>query len=193
MPTMLVSTKKTDPSIKTILRDFEYMIDSVVEDKFDIRKDAGVLATYMDINECDNCIYFEYTSRNQRLWVTDSDVTLKFKIVQYMSIYDLSFPVNYHKYAGHVLIFSKEFDDDENLGSIQKIFKKAFRPKEDAPVERVIGFFVYDDMICIRNYLINGVEEIGPRINIVIEKAFQGCFKGPKISMGSVSNGDSEN
>lgn len=188
MTTMLVCTKKVDASIKTILRDFETMIDSVIEDKFDIRKDIKILASYMDMNECDSCIYFECTKRIKRLWITDAAFTLRFDIIQYLSIFDLSLPVNFHKYAGQILFFSKEFDENENLKFIKNVFKKAFKSIENVPAERIMGFFVYDDIICIRNYLIEGAKEIGPRLSISLDKAFTGCFQGPKIGETAQNN-----
>lgn len=176
MVTMLIGTHKSSASFKTTIRDFSLMLNSVVEDNFDIRKNVKILAEYMDINECDACLFLEQTKRTQKLWLTDSKVTFKFNILNLQSIYDLSFPVNYHKKLGHILVFSDEFDSIESLKGLKECFSKVFEPIVGAPFERIIGFFFENDKIHIRNYLINDITEIGPRIDLELERTFEGCF-----------------
>lgn len=181
MATMLVTTKGADFSTKATVRDLSHMIDSVVEDKFDAKKDVGILTTYMDINDCSSCVYFECTKRTQRLWIASPETTLRFNVLSHSSIYDLSFPVNYHKNSGHVMLFSKDFDEDEHLGAVKGMLEEAFKPRENAPIERAIGFFFLENRICIRSYLVDGVLEIGPRIDIELDRIFEGCFRGPRV------------
>lgn len=181
MATMLVTTKSTDFSTRTTVRDLGYMVDSITEDKFDAKKDVSILSTYMDINDCNSCMYFECTKRTRRLWVANAGTTLRFDVLSHSSIYDLSFPVNFHKNSGHVMLFSRDFDEDKNLAAVKRMFEEAFRSRENAPVERVISFFFVGNRICIRNYLVGSVLEIGPRIDIELDRIFEGCFGGPRV------------
>lgn len=180
MATMLVTTKSTDSATRVTVRDLSYMTDSVVENMFDSKKDTNILPTYMDINDCTSCVYFECTKRTQRLWVADSNTTLRFSVLSNISTYGLSSPVNYHKNSGHVLLFSKDFDEDKNLATVKRMFEEAFRCRAGTSIERAIGFFFLDGRICIRNYLVDGVAEIGPRIDVVLDRVFEGCFGGPR-------------
>lgn len=181
MPTMLITTKGADPSTKTTIRDLNYMVDSVVETNFDIRKEISLLITYMDINDCESTTFFEISKRSHRLWLATQTMTFRFNIIDHKSIYDLSLPSNYHKNSGHVLLFTEDFEEDENLKLVKQCIEKVFKCDESAPKERAMCFFYTNGIISIRNYLIKEVNEIGPRIDMVLDRIFEGCFKGKKI------------
>lgn len=181
MVSMIITTKGADPSIKNIMKDFSYMVDSIIEDKFDVRKEVSLLVTYMDINDCDSTIYLEQSKRCSKLWVANSDVTYRFSILNYASVYDMSTVNNYHKNSGHVLIFSADFDEDENLKSFKKTAETAFKCKENASIEKAISFFYIKGRICIRVYLVKDGSEIGPRLDLELDRIFEGCFKGKRL------------
>ena len=49
MVTMIITTKGADISLKNIMKDLNNMVDSTLEDKFDVRKEVSPLITYMDV------------------------------------------------------------------------------------------------------------------------------------------------
>ncbi len=178
---MIITTKGADISLKNIMKDLNNMVDSTLEDKFDVRKEVSPLVTNMDVNDCENTLYFEQTKRQQRLWITDSNFTLRLKVLNYASVYDLSSVYNYHKNSGHILAFSEDFDKDLNLKIFKTTAESTFKCKENASVERAICFFYIQGIICMRVYLIKDCSEIGPRIDIELDRIFEGCFKGKRI------------
>lgn len=185
---MIITTKGADLSIKNIMKDLNYMIDSTIEDKFDTRKETSLLITYMDMNECDNALYFEQSKRNLRLWIATSNLTIRFTVLNYASVYDLSSVYNYHKNSGHVLVFSQDFDEDENLKTFKNIAESAFKCNDKSSIERAICFFYIRGKICIRVYLVKDCNEIGPRLDLELDRIFEGCFKGKKLYSKEKSN-----
>lgn len=181
MPTMLVTTKGADPSTKGIVKDFNNMLDGILESNFDSRKEVSLLLTYMDVNDCDCTIFFDVSKRGSRLWVATPGLTLRFDVVQHASIFDLSTTSNYHKGAGHVLLFTKDFDEIERLKVAKTALEEAFKCSDEVPKERALCFFYVNGLVCVRNYLIKGVTEIGPRLDLQLGRIFEGCFKGKRV------------
>ena len=178
---MLITTRGADPTTKSSLKDLNTMIDSVLEDNFDVRKEVSLLIKYMEVNDCENTIFFEKSKRAEKLWVATPSMTLRFDVVAHQSIFDLSTITNYHKNAGHVVIFTKDFNEDKKLKIVKTALEAAFKCKEETPKERALCFFYLNGIISIRNYLIKGVAEIGPRIDLKLDRVFEGCFKGKRI------------
>lgn len=193
MPAMIITTKGADPSTKTTVRDLNYMIDSVLETNFDSRKEVSLLIKYMDVNECENAIFFEISKRARRLWIATPAITIRLEILDLISIFDLSTTTNYHKNAGHVLLFTKDFEEDENLKIVKNALETAFKSKEDIQKERAMCFFYVDGIISVRNYLLKEVAEIGPRIELQLDRIFDGCFKGKKIYEREILSDEKEN
>lgn len=181
MATMLVTTKGADPTTKSTIKDFSSMVDSVVEDNFDVRKEVSLLVKYMEVNDCENTVFFEISKRARKLWIATPAITLKFNILSHQSIFDLAVVSNYHKDAGHEILFTKDFEEDEKLKVAKAALETAFKCKEDAPKERALCFFYLNGVVSIRNYLIKDVAEIGPRIDLELDRIFEGCFKGRRI------------
>jgi len=182
MPTMIVTTRGADPTTKAIMGDIGKMVHGTVEDTFDVRKEVSLLVTYMDVNDCENAIYFEVSKRQKRLWVATATMTLRFEVLGQQSVFELSTVANYHKGAGHVLLFSKDFDESEQLQAVKAVLERAFGGSESEGVERAMCFFYVDGVVAVRNYLIKGTSEIGPRMDLKLERIFDGCFKGKRLN-----------
>lgn len=181
MPTMLITTKGADPTTKNTIKDLSQFIDARVETNFDIRKEVSLLATYMEINDCESTVFFEISKRKNRLWIATPLITFRFNIVAHQSVFDLSTINNYHKNAGHVLLFTKDFDEDEKLKVVKEAMETAFSCKKDVQKERALCLFYLNGVISLRNYLIKDTAEIGPRIDLELERIFDGCFKGKRL------------
>lgn len=178
---MIVTTRGADPTTKNTMKDLGMMVSGVIEDHFDVRKEVSLLVKYMDVNDCKNAIYFEISKRASRLWVAVPERTLRFEIVGQQSVFDLSTLANYHKGTGHAILFSKDFEESERLQTTKAVLERAFKPVDNTPIERAVCFFYVNGLILMRNYLIKGVVEIGPRIEMRLDRIFDGCFKGKRM------------
>lgn len=180
-PVMLIRSKGAKETTKGVMKDLSKMIKTVEETQFDLKEKFGLLATYMDINECDTAIFFETTKRVERLWLSSLKRSIRFTILSIDSIYDMCTEVNYHKHAGHLLFFTEDFDESPELSMAKEMFEKIFEVDKELPIERVLCFYRAGDSIFIRNYLAEGVREIGPRLQLQLDKVLDGCFSGPVI------------
>lgn len=180
MASMIICSKGASPSVKSLMRDLSFMIPNVNESKYDIKKQINVLGSLMEMNECRNALFFECTKRVERLWVVNKNCSMRFKINNLESIYDLSTLTNYHKNGGHVLLFTDDFDDKNSI-KIKNLFQEAFAPYENASIERCLCFYQANGQVYIRNYFIESGEEIGPRINMELDLILDGCFKGKTL------------
>lgn len=178
MVSMIVSTKGSTETIKSIIRELSHMTPTVLETNFDIKKNISILSNYMDSNECSTSIFFECTKRVEKLWLVTEKVSIRFSIMNASSIYDLSTDVNYHKNSGHVLIFFEDFESNDNLKLTKNIIETVMAPVKDASIERALCFYYIDDKIVMRNYIIDGMHEVGPRLELELDKILDGCFKG---------------
>lgn len=181
MAAMILATKCASESVKMLMKDISNMTKTCTETCFDIKKNITVLGSYMDINECDCTIFFESTKRAERLWLATEKLSLRFTLHSLQSIYELSSEVNYHKNAGHVLCFTKDFEEDEALRQVKSMFEKTFVPAAGAAVERALCFYHADGIIYMRNYIIDGMAEVGPRMEMELDKILEGCFKGATL------------
>lgn len=181
MTAMILATKGASESVKSAMNDLSNMIQTVPETCFDIKKNIAVLESYMDINECSSTIFFECTKRVEKFWLATEKISLRFTIHSLRSVYDLSTTTNYHKNSGHILLFSEDFDGDESLRTVKAVFEDVFSSREGASVERVLCFYYADGRVHVRNYLADGMAEIGPRLEMELDKILDGCFRGKTV------------
>lgn len=181
MPSMILSTKGASPSVRSCMRDISNMSPTVAETNFDIKKKVSVLGSYMSMNECGGIIFFECTKRAERLWLATPSVSVRFAIHDLWSVYDLCTTTNYHRNGGHVLLFSKDFDEDEHLKIARSVIEAVLPSHKDASVERAVAFFYVDGVVYVRNYIIENMAEIGPRLALQLDKILDGCIQGPTL------------
>lgn len=178
MSSMLIANRGVSDRIKGVKKDISRMMKVVEESQFDLKERLTLLSSYMDVNECDTTIFFEGTKRMERLWIASEKRSIRFTILDAVSTYELCSPVNYHKHAGHVLLFSEDFAMNEQLSEVKKMLTAVFAVDDSLPVERALCFYYVDGRICIRNYVCDGVQEVGPRLDLELDKILDGCFKG---------------
>jgi rRNA maturation protein Rpf1 len=181
MASLILTTRGASETTKGTIKDISNIIETVQETAFDAKKNISTLLPYMDCNDCSTAIYFETSKRCQRLWIASEKTTIRFSLGAVESVYDISNTNNYHKHAGHSLYFSSDFDQDENLKLTKELLTTIFEVKSDKPCERILSFFIMDKVIYMRNYLIDGLAEVGPRLEMSVDKIIDGCFKGKTI------------
>lgn len=178
MTVLTIASKGASDTIKTILKDLSKIINTVEESQFDLKKRCHILEKYMDINDCDTAIFFEITKRIQKLHIATASSTVRFVINSISSSFDMNNLNNYHIKGGHVLCFSSDFEDSENLKISKVVLEKAFGQNDNPSKERAICFFYTDGKIYVRNYLLDGMKEVGPRMELEIDSIIDGCFRG---------------
>lgn len=178
MTVMVVNSKGAPETTKAVMKDLSKMIDAVIEPNFDLKKKCFTLEKYMDVNDCDTTIFFEMTKRSQKMYIATATLTARFLIHSIESVYDMSTLVNYHERGGHVLCFTADFDGDENLKTVKSLIETAFGQNKNESKERAMCFYHFNNRIYMRNYVIEGMEEVGPRLEFELECIIQGCFRG---------------
>lgn len=182
---MLILSRGSTAQSKNILKDFNKLLPSILEHKHDQKNKLSGLIDLMDMNDCESVFYIETTKRVQYVWIGHiNGPSIRFKTYNQFTMQDLSFPVNCSTNAGHKLIFDKSFDND-NLKIVQDLFRKVFC--ENEVFDRVITFFYLDNKIWMRVYAIKeeGLNEIGPRMVLEVDKILEECLKGKKIGCES--------
>lgn len=181
MKTMLICSRGCSSTTRNIVKDLNRLLITHKENKYDQKNNFFDLKELMDINDCESTIYFESTKRAASVWIAnEKGPSIKFSVYNLFTIKDLSIVTNCQKNAGHKLIFDLNFDTDENLKMVKTLFSKTFIESE--VFDRVLAFYYYDNKIWMRVYAIaNGVEEIGPRIVMEIDKILGGFFNGELV------------
>jgi ribosome biogenesis protein BRX1 len=178
MATMVLCTRGASVKIRHIMKDMAKMMPVVEEGKYDMRKQRREIQDVMRINKCDSAMYFESTRRQEALWLAKSGgMSVLLELFSVFTMQECNFPVNFFKGCGHMLMFSKEFDEHEHLRNTKGLIEHTFQSNE--PKDRALCFFYLDGMIWVRNYRIGEqLEEIGPRMAMRVRKVFGECFGG---------------
>jgi ribosome biogenesis protein BRX1 len=182
---MLTLSRGSSSLTRNVLKDMNKLIPAIKEGKYDTKNRLDDLRELMDLNDCVSTLYFETTKRRLSTWISHKDgPSIRFKTYNMFTMRDLSFPVNAFAECGHVLLFSKEFDTDDNLKIVKDLIKKVFI--EGDVVDRAMCFHYFDNKIWMRVYGISGDElnEMGPRIVWEVDKIIEGCFSGKLIHKG---------
>ncbi|KAF7684492.1 Ribosome biogenesis protein brx1 [Astathelohania contejeani] len=179
MTTMLIISRGSSASTKYIMKDLSRLIPSFRESKFDNKNMLSEMSELMDMNECEHVIYFETTKRAHHVWISSANgPTMRFNAFNMFSMGELRFLANSRKDGGHVLLFTKDFEEIDELKVTKKLFQGVFgNPKE---ADRALCFFYLDEKIWIRNYVIEDGElkEMGPRMVLELDRIYEGCFNG---------------
>ncbi|TBT97110.1 Brix domain-containing protein [Hamiltosporidium magnivora] len=181
MTVMTLISRGSSASTKHLMLDISKLTVSRRETKFDSKDELKELQELMDMNECDSVLYFHTTKRTLTTWMSYiNGPSIKLTTFDYQTMLQLSFCTNFLKQGGHVLLFTQEFDEKEELKIFKEISQKVFVSKTE--IDRVISFFYYNNMIWMRNYVVGDeIQEIGPRIVFQVEKVLKKCFSGEVI------------
>lgn len=178
MTTMLILSRGSSGKTKNMLKDLHKLIPSVRESKYDQKNTFNDLRELMSMNECTSTIYFESTKRNDYTWIASEEgPSIRFHTYNLFTMQDLSFVTNFYKECGVKIFFDEHFEKNDNLVIVKNLFKKVF--VESEVFDRIVGFYYLDKKIWVRFYGIkDGIQEIGPRIVLEVNKIFEKCFNG---------------
>ncbi|KAL6122887.1 hypothetical protein NUSPORA_00149 [Nucleospora cyclopteri] len=176
MTLLIVYKRKTPVFIKNIAKSLSVLVDSVIENNYDAKKDLNLINSVMECEECNKAIYFESTKRANKFWITDSIQTVKYCIESSVPMDQIQPKYEKKDNDGHILIFSDNFDP-----KIEKIFTKVFE-SNSKEIKRILCFIELKGKLYLRQYSNNSaLDEIGPRITLNLEKILEGSFKGECI------------
>ncbi|RKO99703.1 hypothetical protein CXG81DRAFT_5725, partial [Caulochytrium protostelioides] len=187
---------------------FALMPHAKQETKLDIVGALPVLNELAELNNCNNCVFFE-TRRHMDLymWVakTPNGPSVKFEVQNLHTMDEMSLMGNCLKGSRPVLAFDKAFDSEPQWQLLKELLTQVFAvPKTSRKikpfVDHVMNFSLVDNRIWVRNYQIVheadaaevlatrkgkhfdpdslDMEEIGPRFVLNPIRVFDRAFGG---------------
>lgn len=191
MPTLFLLSNNNSPTHKYVLKDMLKLVpNSVKESKSNSRSEIIEL---MSMHECETLVYFECFKKKSVMWLMDSKkYSVEAHIDIMFSIDRLKFLVNTYLNTGHLVLFSKNFDEKEELKILKNILIKIFK-RDDEFTERAILFSYEDGKVFFRNYKLDDeFHEIGPRIVFTIKRIIAGEFTGEIVYENSSMKSNEE-
>ncbi|KAF9154433.1 Ribosome biogenesis protein brx1 [Actinomortierella ambigua] len=199
---MLLSSRGIISRHRHLLNDLEALMPHSKKDaKLDSKSKLHVLNELAELNNCNNCIFFEVRKRQDLyMWIakTPNGPSMKFHIQNIHTMEELKMTGNCLKGSRHILSFDKNFDSSPHWQLMKELFTQVFGvPKTSRRikpfVDHVISFSIVDNRIWFRNYQITEkplehrsvtdktdlqLVEIGPRFAMNPIRVFDGSFGG---------------
>ncbi|CAG8441124.1 3852_t:CDS:2 [Acaulospora morrowiae] len=176
--------------------------DSKLDQKFKL----GIINELAELNNCNNCIFFEVRRRQDLyLWAskTPNGPSVKFHVQNVHTMDELKMTGNCLKGSRPILSFDKTFDSEPHWALIKEVFIHIFGVPKNARrvkpfIDHVISFTISDNRIWFRNYQIAekdptttikkdskdkdiSLVEIGPRFVLNVIRIFEGSFCGATV------------
>ncbi|KAG0264122.1 Ribosome biogenesis protein brx1 [Actinomortierella ambigua] len=199
---MLLSSRGIISRHRHLLNDLEALMPHSKKDaKLDSKSKLHVLNELAELNNCNNCIFFEVRKRQDLyMWIakTPNGPSMKFHIQNIHTMEELKMTGNCLKGSRHILSFDKNFDSSPHWQLMKELFTQVFGvPKTSRRikpfVDHVISFSIVDNRVWFRNYQITEkplehrsvtdktdlqLVEIGPRFAMNPIRVFDGSFGG---------------
>lgn len=187
------------------MNDIEAMLPHGKKDaKLDAKSKLHVLNELADLNNCNNCIFFEVRKRQDLyMWIskTPNGPSAKLHVQNVHTMDELKMTGNCLKGSRPLLSFDKAFDNAPHLQIMKEMLTHTFGVPKGARrskpfVDHVITFSIADNKIWFRNFQIiekDPVEgkstedkdmsliEIGPRFVMTMIRLFEGSFGGATV------------
>ncbi|CAB4428910.1 Brix-domain-containing protein [Rhizophagus irregularis] len=189
-----------------LLNDLEALLPHFKKDsKLDTKFKLGVLNELAELNNCNNCVFFEVRKRQDLyMWTskTPNGPSIKFHVQNIHTMDELKMTGNCLKGSRHILSFDKNFESEPHLILIKEVFTHIFGVPKGARrskpfIDHVISFTIADNRIWFRNFQIVekdptdpnkkfndkdvSLVEIGPRFVLNVIRIFEGSFCGATV------------
>eukprot|EP01085_Mycamoeba_gemmipara_P000487 Mycagemm_TRINITY_DN10387_c0_g5::TRINITY_DN10387_c0_g5_i1::g.487::m.487 type:complete len:327 gc:universal TRINITY_DN10387_c0_g5_i1:103-1083(+) len=171
------------------------------ENKLDPRATLAQINEIAEIKSCDACIFFEVRKKQDLyLWFskTPNGPSVKFFAHNVHTMDELNMTGNCMLGSRPLLHFDAAFDTAPHFSLLKEIFTQMFgvpnnHPKAKPFVDHILGFYILDNRIWLRNYQIvekagakgksseMSLVEIGPRVVLNPIKVFAGSFGGATL------------
>ncbi|CAG8447698.1 5208_t:CDS:2 [Scutellospora calospora] len=189
-----------------LLNDLDALLPHFKKDsKLDQKSKLGIINELADLNNCNNCVFFEVRKgQDLYMWTskTPNGPSIKFHVQNIHTMDELKMTGNCLKGSRPILSFDKTFDSEPHWILIKEVFVHIFGIPRSARrikpfVDHVVSFTIADNRIWFRNFQIIekdpmeqnkkpsdkdlSLVEIGPRFVLNIIKIFEGSFCGATI------------
>ncbi|KAI9313874.1 Brix domain-containing protein [Dichotomocladium elegans] len=205
---MLLSSRGIVFRYRHLLNDLEALLPHSKKDaKFDSKINLFVLNELSELNNCNNCVFFEVRKRQDLyLWMskTPNGPSVKFHVQNLHTMDELKMTGNCLKGSRPILSFDKTFDEAPHWRLLKELLSQVFNvPKgtrRSKPfIDHVLSFSIADNRIWFRNYQVIeknkdntpdfttkdkgdiSLVEIGPRFCLTVIRIFDGSFGGPTV------------
>ncbi|CAG8463530.1 19334_t:CDS:2 [Gigaspora margarita] len=204
---LALSSRGVNYRQRHLLNDLRALLPHFKKDsKLDQKCKLGIINELAELNNCNNCIFFEVRKRQDLyMWTskTPNGPSIKFHVLNIHTMDELKMTGNCLKGSRPILSFDKTFDSEPHWTLIKEVFihvifgvpKSARRIKPF--VDHVISFTIADNRIWFRNFQIIekdpmepnkkpddkdlSLVEIGPRFVLNVIRIFEGSFCGSTI------------
>ncbi|CAJ0628243.1 15082_t:CDS:2 [Entrophospora sp. SA101] len=203
---LALSTRGINFRQRHLLNDLETLFPHFKKDsKLDQKYNLSVLNELAELNNCNNCVFFE-ARKKQDLYMWTSKApngpSIKFHVQNIHTVDELKMTGNCLKGSRPILSFDKKFDSEPHWILIKEVFTHIFGvPKgtrRSKPfIDHVISFTIADNRIWFRNFQITEKDpthpnkkpnekdisllEIGPRFVMNLIRIFEGSFNGATL------------
>ncbi|ORY07727.1 Brix-domain-containing protein [Basidiobolus meristosporus CBS 931.73] len=200
---MMLTSRGITYRQRHLMTDLEALLPQAKKDtKLDSKSKLYILNELAELNNCNNCIYFESRKHQDLyLWIskTPNGPSAKFHVQNIHTMDELKMTGNCLKGSRHILSFDKNFDSEPHYGLLKEVFTQVFgvpkgTRKSKPFIDHVISFSIVDNRIWFRNYQIvekdaldgtlkkeMSLVEIGPRFVLNPIRIFQGSFGGATL------------
>ncbi|KAI0072795.1 Brix-domain-containing protein [Panus rudis PR-1116 ss-1] len=200
---LLLSSRGVTHRMRHLMNDLEALLPHVKKDsKLDSKNHLNLLPELADLNNCNNCLYFE-ARRHEDLYMwaakTPNGPSIKMHVQNIHTMDELKMTGNCLKGSRGILCFDKNFDNSEWGRLTKEVFTHIFGVPPNARkakpfIDHILSFSILDGKIWFRNYQIvekdplqpNGppqmsLVEIGPRFVLTPIRIFEGAFGGATV------------
>ncbi|CDS12402.1 hypothetical protein LRAMOSA04596 [Lichtheimia ramosa] len=205
---LMLSSRGIVYRYRHLLTDLEGLMPHAKKDsKFDTKNNLFVLNELAELNNCNNCVFFEVRKRQDLyLWMakTPNGPSVKFHVQNLHTMDELKMTGNCLKGSRPILSFDKSFESAPHWALLKELLAQVFNvPKgsrRSKPFfDHVLSFSIADNRIWFRNYQVVeknkentpgftnkdkgdiSLVEIGPRFCLTVIRIFDGSFGGPTV------------
>ncbi|KAF9898068.1 Ribosome biogenesis protein brx1 [Lobosporangium transversale] len=199
---LLLSSRGINSRQRHLLTDLGNLLPHSKKDaKLDSKSKLYIINELADLNNCNNCIFFEVRKRQDLyMWIskTPNGPSMKFHVQNIHTMEELKMTGNCLKGSRHILSFDKNFESTPHWMLMKELFTQVFGvPKTSRRIkpfiDHVISFSIVDNRVWFRNYQITEkpiehrsptdttdltLVEIGPRFVMNPIRTFDGSFGG---------------
>ncbi|CAG8449131.1 26702_t:CDS:2 [Dentiscutata erythropus] len=203
---LALSSRGVNYRQRHLLNDLRALLPHFKKDsKLDQKCKLGIINELAELNNCNNCIFFEVRKRQDLyMWTskTPNGPSIKFHVLNIHTMDELKMTGNCLKGSRPILSFDKTFDSEPHWALIKEVFIHIFGVPKSARrikpfIDHVISFTIADNRIWFRNFQIIekdpmepnkkpddkdlSLVEIGPRFVLNVIRIFEGSFCGATI------------
>ena len=160
---LILPSRGVTTRMRHLVNDIEALLPHSKKDsKLDSKSDLSVLNELAELNNCNNCMYFEARRHEDLyLWLskTPNGPSAKLQVQNIHTMDELKMTGNCLKGSRHILSFDKGFDAEPHWRLMRELLTQIFAVPRTARrakpfIDHVLSFSILDGKIWFRNYQI---------------------------------------